>query len=139
MKKLLVFVICFFFFIIANANKANAMDMNTVVNLINNERAINGATPLTISDNLKYCADIRAQEIETNWSHTRPNGTDWFTVDDKSYGENLAKNFTTETALVTAWLESPTHKANILNSNFTEIYIAEFTSETGNYFACEFA
>lgn len=117
------------------ANTAYGMERNSVVAEINEVRIENGISPLEVSETLANCAEIRAQEAGEKWSHTRPNGNPWYTVDDKSYGENLAKGFADDTEMLTAWLQSPTHRENILNPGFKSIYV----SDNGNGFvACEF-
>ena len=121
-------------FMLGSGN-AYAQERLGSVNMINNIRIENGLNPLTIDESLANCAEIRAQEAGEKWSHTRPNGEEWFTVDDKSYGENLAKGFSNDAEMFDAWLQSPTHKANILNDKFRTIYISDNGS---GYVACEF-
>lgn len=58
------------------------------------------------------------------WAHVAPDGTQpWSFISAVGYayqsaGENLGRDFYTEESLVQAWLDSPTHKANLLNANF---------------------
>lgn len=69
------------------------------------------------------------------FSHTSPIGLDpwhWFEKNNYTYkyaGENLAINYTSAEEEHQAWMESPTHKKNILSPNFSEIGIA---TATGN-------
>ena len=68
--------------------------------LINQQRAALGLAALVWSDGLAKDAQVRAQECEKSFSHTRPNGTDWWTVDSNlMYGENLAKGYDLDTAV----------------------------------------
>ena len=63
-----------------------------VFNLMNQQRAAQGLSALVWSDALTSAAQVRANEITTSFSHTRPNGSDFWTVDSNvQYGENLAK------------------------------------------------
>jgi Cysteine-rich secretory protein family len=61
------------------------------------------------------------------FSHYAPDGTSpWYWFDQSGYkyvhaGENLAIHFTDSSEVVDAWMDSPTHRANIVNGNFTEI------------------
>jgi len=108
--------------------------------LINEERANAGLTALVWSDGLAQAASVRAQEIVTTFSHTRPNGSDWWTVNSSiQYGENLAKLYTTSESVVTAWMNSPTHKANIMDASFVTVGMAIYQTADGSwYWAQEF-
>lgn len=73
--------------------------------LLNEIRRENGLNVLTWNDDLGPAALIRAQEATILWSHTRPDGTDWYTVNpDLVYGENLANGYTTAENVVNAWM-----------------------------------
>lgn len=99
-----------------------------VVRLVNIEREKNGLSALK-SDNsrLNKAADIRAEEILTVFSHTRPSGADCFSalieygVKYRAAGENIAYGYRTPEEVVEGWLNSPGHRANILNPSFTHI------------------
>lgn len=108
-----------------------------VVRLVNIEREKNGLSALK-SDNekLNKAADIRAEEILTVFSHTRPNGTDCFTVlmeqgvSNRAMGENIARGQRTPEEVVEDWMNSSGHRANILNGTYT--YIGVGYNENGN-------
>lgn len=91
-----------------------------VFSLVNAERAKYGLSPLTYDSTLQGAADIRAVEIKSLFSHTRPNGLSCFTVLDEvgySYrkaGENIAYGQRTAEEVMTAWMNSEGHRANIL-------------------------
>ncbi len=108
--------------------------------LVNQERAAQGLSALTWSSGLEKDAQVRAQECEQSFSHTRPNGTDWWTVDSNlMYGENLAYNYNDASSVVAAWMASPTHKANIMNGQYKTIGIACYQTSSGIwYWAQEF-
>ena len=74
------------------------------------------------------------------YSHSRPNGDAWYTVNSSiMYGENLAKLYNSGDSVVAAWMASPTHAANIMESGFKSVGIAVFQAENGNwYWAQEF-
>ncbi len=87
---------------------------------------------LSINPLLEKAAQLKAQDMATNgyFSHVSPDGKTpwyWFNLAGYSFkyaGENLAINFQDSKDIYNAWIESPDHKANILNSKFTEIGIA---------------
>ncbi len=104
---------------------------------VNQYRHAYGLPPLRLNANLSYFASIRAKETVDVYSHTRPNGSDCFTVIDDNFravGENIAKGIHSSKAVVDAWFDSPAHRDNILNPNFTEmgifVYIDMMTRET---------
>lgn len=91
-----------------------------VLSLVNAERAKNGLSSLTYDSHLERAANLRAVEIKTLFSHTRPDGTSCFTALDEvgySYrkaGENIAYGQRSASEVVTAWMNSEGHRANIL-------------------------
>lgn len=98
----------------------------------NNERQKNSRTPLQYSEMLSAAAFMKAQDMfkQQYWAHTAPDGAtpwQWFSEAGYNYayaGENLAKNFQTASAAVTAWMGSPTHRENILNEHYSEVGFA---------------
>jgi uncharacterized protein YkwD len=105
----------------------------------NAQRSSAGLGSMTWSDGLEQAAMVRAQEIVTTWSHTRPNGSDWWTVNSNlMYGENLAKGYSTADAAVAAWMASPTHKANVMDGGFKTCGIAIYEVGGTWYWAEEF-
>lgn len=99
--------------------------------LTNEERAQNDAGPLTQNDLLAKAAELKAQDMASNgyFAHTSPDGkTPWYWLDQVGYhyklaGENLAVNFFESTDVAEAWMNSPTHRDNIVKKNYTEIGI----------------
>lgn len=105
----------------------------------NAQRTAAGLGTLTWNNGLEQAAMVRAQEIVTTWSHTRPNGSEWYTVNSNlMYGENLAKGYSTADAAVAAWMASPTHKDNILFGGFKTCGIAIYEVGGVWYWAEEF-
>ena len=111
----------------------------TILTAINAERANAGLPALMRTSELAAAATVRAKEQEQLFSHTRPNGSDWWTVDSRvCYGENLAKNYTTAETVVAAWMASPTHKEVMLN-DYKTCGIGVYVATNGNtYIAAEF-
>ncbi len=111
-----------------------------VLEVVNAQRNSAGLASLIWEEELAKVAKTRAQEIEVSFSHNRPDGSEWWTLNSGiMYGENLAKNYKSADAVVNAWMESPTHKANILESGFQSIGVAVFRGKDGIwYWAQEF-
>lgn len=105
---------------------------------INTIRVQNGLNELIWNDNLEYVANVRAKELPQNFSHTRPNGKPWYTVNSKIQGgENLAYGFETAEDVVNAWMNSESHRDNILYADFREIAIAIYIVDGTYYWAQE--
>ena len=101
---------------------------------INDYRVENGFNELIWSDELADCAAVRAEECSRVWSHTRPNGEAWYTVNPQiMFGENLARGFSADT-VIQGWKDSPTHNENLLYPDFKYIGLAEYNGRI----ACEF-
>ena len=95
-----------------------------VLAAVNRNRTAYGLRPLTLAEDLCEDADIRAEEIVSNFSHTRPNGSSCFTVIDGSYrrvAENIAGGHATAEETVDQWMNSPPHRANILDPALEEL------------------
>lgn len=123
----------------SNVDASMADFEQEVLDLINQIRAENGLSTLTSDPSLQEAAGIRAIEIGSVFSHTRPNGESCFTVLDEcniSYrtaGENIALGQRTPEQVVNDWMNSEGHRANILNGNFTKLGIGFYINETGRY------
>lgn len=100
-----------------------------VLRLVNVERTKEGLPALQYYTAAQSAADIRANEILQSFSHTRPNGETCFTALDDlgiqyyAAGENIAMGQTSPSQVVTAWMNSAGHRANILNEDFNAIVI----------------
>lgn len=114
-----------------------------VVNLVNAERAKEGLSPLSIDAKVQAAAQVRAKECEQSFSHTRPNGTSFSTalkeqnVSYRSAGENIAWGQKTPQEVVTAWMNSSGHRANIMNKNFTTIGVGYYENASGTDYWCQ--
>lgn len=107
--------------------------------LVNAERAARGLPAFSWDATLELCAQIRATEISSSFSHMRPNNTDFFTVNsDLMWAENLAKGYADASSLVAGWMNSPTHAANILDGELATCSIAVYEVNGTLYFAQEF-
>lgn len=109
----------------------------TLVDLTNDDRSEERIGPLKINEKLVAAAQAKANDMAEKgyFAHTSPDGrTSWSWFEDAGYtfsyaGENLAVNFSDSEDVVQAWMDSPTHRANILNGKFTEIGIATAEGE----------
>lgn len=95
----------------------------------NSHRANNGAGALSLNSQLNAAAQAKAQDMVNRnyWSHQTPDGQQpWVFITNAGYqyqaaGENLAYGFMTSNSTVTGWMNSPSHKSNMLDANFTEV------------------
>lgn len=114
-------------------------EADRAIKLINVERAKAGMQPLAKSGDMDSPTAVRAYEASKSFSHTRPDGSAWYTTSpDLLWGENLAKNYATAEEAVAAWLASPTHKANIMSSQYSKTSIQIYVSGNAWYWAEEF-
>lgn len=110
-----------------------------VIRLVNEIRTENGLKPLVYDWELGRVARYKSQDMKDNryFSHTSPvYGSPFemirnFGISFRSAGENIARGYATPMAVVSGWMNSSGHRANILNANYTRIgvgYVAD-----GNY------
>lgn len=110
----------------------SSIDQKSVIELTNEERVKNGLPPLTENLSLDKAAQAKAVNMfsENYWAHFAPSGkTPWDFIQGSGYrfsyaGENLAKNFYTSDEVVAAWMNSSSHKENIMNPKYQEMGIA---------------
>ena len=126
---------CFFlaaiFFIKNNVNFLASVLPDVIISETNGKRQMYDLTALTPNSNLEKAAQLKADDMAAKgyFAHTSPEGvTPWHWLDQAGYkyayaGENLAINFVDSDDVINAWMNSVGHKANILNSNFTQIGI----------------
>lgn len=113
---------------------------------INQLRAEQGLSALTLDTSLNDIAEIRSNEIIHNWSHTRPDGTSGCDMisEDNYRGENLSyisyddfdfsASDQTDAAdsIFSSLKDSPAHYDNMVNSNYTKIGISTSVSQTNS-------
>lgn len=105
---------------------------NQVLQLVNQERAKAGLSALAANGTLTNAANKRATEIVSVFDHTRPNGSSFFTVLEEhgvsmtTAGENIAYGQRSPSEVVTAWMNSPGHAANILNGKFGKLGVGVY-------------
>ncbi len=120
-------------------NGATSNYEEKVVQLVNEERAKEGLDPLTMHNRLSDLARMKSQDMADKgyFSHTSPtygSPFDMMKQYDFSYsaaGENIAAGQRTPQEVVEGWMNSPGHRANILNEHFTHIGVGYV--EGGSY------
>lgn len=99
-----------------------AIEPNGLERLTNEQREAHGLPALATNELLRQSACHKAADMVTHgyFAHVAPDGTEpWHYFREAGYeyqhaGENLARNFTDDAALVQAWMDSPTHRDNVL-------------------------
>lgn len=108
---------------------ATEMSREQLLASTNSRRSQNGAKTLALNSKLNSAAQAKANDMVKRdyWSHNTPDGDEpWVFISNAGYkylkaGENLAYGFSTSDATVTGWMNSPSHKANLLDSAFLEV------------------
>ena len=116
---------------------ASEINAENVIRYVNEARSKEGLSALATSEKLTAVATAKVNDMVTNhyFAHTSPAGLTpwhWFETvgyDYKYAGENLAINFITAEDEQKAWMNSPTHRKNIMNVNYQEIGVAVAAGE----------
>lgn len=119
-------------FVFNKTNFLAAVLPGILTSLTNEQRIANQVSPLEENPLLVAAAQLKANDMATKgyFSHNTPDGkTPWYFLDQAGYkysvaGENLAVNFFESIDVANAWMASPTHRANIVKKEYTEIGIA---------------
>lgn len=138
---LMIFVVFVPVAVSADSVGGNIICPTCIVSLTNTVREQAGLKPLYQNEVVQKVADAKAQLMASRgeFAHTLSDGTTaWQMLDDVNYrylaaGENLAVHFTDDEELVEAWMDSSTHKMNILSDRFTEIGIGVAEGEWQGY------
>ncbi|MEU6251223.1 sigma-70 family RNA polymerase sigma factor [Streptomyces sp. NPDC047043] len=117
-----------------------------VVALVNKERASAGCDPLTEDAQLEKAAQAHSDDMAARnfFDHVNPDGADpgqritaagykWST-----YGENIAQGQQTPEAVMDSWMNSPGHRANILNCAFKDIGVGIHKGSGGPWWTQDF-
>ena len=112
---------------------ASDIQITQVFEQINQQRVENSLPALKLNDKLSEAARRKASDMFASnyWAHTNPtNGREpWYFFDAVGYdyryaGENLARDFGTTVPMIKAWMNSLTHKENIVSTRYQETGIA---------------
>jgi hypothetical protein len=119
-------------FIVSRVPAVAAVISSVLVELANTDRNAQGLATLKVNPLLNEVALAKANDMAAKqyFAHNSPDGlTPWHWFKEKGYaftyaGENLAIDFNESSDVERAWMNSPTHRANIVGTQFTEIGIA---------------
>jgi hypothetical protein len=112
-----------------------------IITQTNDQRGKNGLGALRSNGPLTVAAQLKGQDMLAKgyWAHVSPDGKEpWYWIIKSGYnynraGENLAKDFRDTSSTVTAWMNSPGHRANILNPNYKDIGVAVVSGPFNGY------
>lgn len=118
--------------VLRNETSLSAVVSADVITHTNEERLAYHVPTLQYNPQLEQAAKLKAEDMVTKgyFAHVSPTGEGaWTFLDRAQYqyvyaGENLAVNFGSSEEVVRAWMNSPTHRANVLSAQFNEIGIA---------------
>jgi uncharacterized protein YkwD len=127
----------------------NAAIESQIISLINGERAKQSLGPLGTNNKLTSAGRVHSKDMACNgfFDHTSPTtGTPFNRIAAQGYsyswaGENIAAGYSTAAAVVSGWMDSSGHRANILHANYTEIgvgYASLDGSPYGQYYTAVF-
>lgn len=108
---------------------ATEVSADSLLRFTNQQRVAFEKSPLTINSALSQAAQNKAHDmaVRNYWSHNTPDGQEpWIFFDNVGYkyekaGENLAYGFKSSSDTVSGWMNSPGHRANILNGDYQEV------------------
>ncbi|MEK7167975.1 MAG: CAP domain-containing protein, partial [Patescibacteria group bacterium] len=112
-----------------NTGNESAIDVSKLIQMTNDYRLSRGLSSLNINPRLTQAAVNKAQDLlaKDYFSHTSPQGkrfSEWIKEVNYQYfyvGENLAIDFADNEDLFEAWLESRSHRENIVRPQYQEI------------------
>jgi len=118
----------------------NQIAQADIYTLTNQVRQDNGLSPLKVNSVLELSAQLKANDmVQSNYfGHESPSGVSpWYWFNKAKYGyttagENLAMNFVSSKEVINAWLNSETHKKNLLYADFSEIGVAIANGKINN-------
>lgn len=107
---------------------ASQLSNESLLKETNEERLANGKQSLSLNEKLNKAAQAKAEDMASRdyWSHNTPDGKEpWVFVIDAGYeykkaGENLAYGFRNSEATIGGWMNSPSHRDNLLDESYTE-------------------
>ena len=125
-----------------SSKNQNPQWVTEVVSLVNAERQKQGLKPLVYDYQLAQIAVVKANDmiLRGYFDHESPTyGKPWdmagiFDYSFTSFGENIARNFSSPSSVVDAWLKSTKHRENILKKSYTNIGVANIKGKDGKYY-----
>lgn len=131
----------------AGPGGANAQFAQQVADLVNAQRAQAGCGPLSVDSKLTAAAQVHSEDMANRgfFDHASPEGNH---ADQRieaagyrwsSWGENIARGQKDPAAVMESWMNSPGHRANILNCSFKQIGVGVRTGSGGPWWTQVFA
>ncbi len=120
---------------------ASNITVSDLLLLTNQRRSAAGVGQVQLDNQLSAAAGAKAADMFANqyWAHTSPSGRDpWSFITGAGYsylfaGENLARDFGDSSGVVSAWMNSATHRDNLLNPRYHDIGFAVVNGKYGNH------
>lgn len=107
---------------------ASEITPENIIKAVNQKRQENGVPPLVENSQLRTAARNKSIDMIVNnyFDHYALGKTPWMFIKSQNYdyqlaGENLAMGYTTSEGVVNAWMNSPSHRSNILNPEYQDI------------------
>lgn len=120
--------------IIGGTNASGAV--SEIIALTNAQRGANGLPALRESSTLMSAANVRAKELFTSFSHTRPDGSRALDISSAAYAENIAYGLNMSNGtIMDGWMNSAGHRGNILNPTYGTLGVGVYSvnSAEGTY------
>jgi uncharacterized protein YkwD len=125
-------LLCFGFSLRAAGTENSGLSPAEIIKATNQVRIEAGLLPLASNYRLTSAAAAKTLDMESlrYFGHVSPSGQtpwDWIKKNDYNYlyaGENLAINYSDPNKLLQAWLESPSHRKNLLDPNYRDIGVS---------------
>ncbi|MBQ8781386.1 MAG: CAP domain-containing protein [Oscillospiraceae bacterium] len=130
---------------VKDTTKDPAVLIEEVVSLVNDERSSDGKSALKSDSELNKLAAVRAEEVASSFSHTRPDGRSCFSIFDDygvrymAVGENIAMSKIDAETVMNMWMDSPGHRGNILSGSYSKIGVGVYISGKYAYWVQLFA
>lgn len=126
MKKLLIGIVLLVGLVLAFSDWGTPEFTGSLDTMVDKYRTEQGLTPLNEDEQLATIAEAKCNEMVERqyFSHENPEGKYIWEMIDLDYtvaGENLAGGYTTAYDTVSGWVQSETHRDNLLNANYTEV------------------
>ena len=117
-----------------------------VLDLVNIQRSQHGCGPLTANPKLQAAAQGQSDDMAARhfFDHTNPDGAgpqqriDAVGYQWSTWGENIAQGQSTPASVMDSWMNSPGHRANILNCDFKEIGVGVHQGPGGPWWTQDF-
>jgi len=126
----------FIFFFNFELARASEITSENIINVVNKEREARDIDPLSADDKLQNAAKLKSTDmiVRNYFEHYAYSLTPWSFILGQDYrysiaGENLAMGFNTSEGVVSAWMNSPAHRENILNPEFEDIGVGVVKGE----------